>query len=156
MLENRFTALPVGCLTRARLIAVASLSLSVVAGSALVGCSAAEVSSPSAPAAEAPVRLPAIRLSSRSEVEIDSLSENQIDKTVAIRGEVVQRAALLEGWMYQVQDETGRLWVLTNRTAPDVGEIATAEGAIRYEPIVVGEVDAGEFYLEEKGYQRGG
>ena len=154
MLENRFTALFGARATGACLKSVALGLSMVVIG--LSGCSAADVSSPDAPAAEMPVRLPTMRLSSRPATAIDSLSESQVDKTIAVSGEVVQKAALLEGWMYQVRDETGSLWVLTNRAAPEVGEMATVEGAIRYEPIMVGEIDAGEVYLEEKGYQREG
>ena len=154
MSENRFTAL-FGTRSTGACLRSVGLGLSIVIVG-LSGCSAADVSGPDAPAAEMPVRLPTVRLSSRPATAIDSLSENQVDKTVSVSGEVVQRAALLEGWMYQVQDETGSLWVLTNRSAPEVGEMATVEGSIRYEPIVVGEIDAGEVYLEEKGYRREG
>ncbi|MEO0769748.1 MAG: hypothetical protein AAFY72_09985 [Cyanobacteria bacterium J06649_4] len=99
------------------------------------------------------LRLPDIRLISRAAVPIDSLMADSADKTVAVSGEIVQKVAVLDGWLYEVQDDTGRLWVLSDRTDPGVGDMATVEGVVRYEAIVVGEIDAGEVYLEEKSYR---
>ncbi len=98
-------------------------------------------------------RLPSIRLSNRPVANIDSLMPTQADSEVAISGAVIQRAALLEGWLYQVQDDTGSLWVHTERTEPTLGELATVEGILRYESIVVGEIDASDMYLEEQSYR---
>lgn len=134
----------------ARSAALAGMGLGVVlAGSVLGGCTVAEVSSET-PAAEAPARLPAFRLSSQPATAIDSLTDEQVDDTITVSGKISQRAAVLEGWLYQVQDETGSLWVLTDRDAPEVGDSVTVEGAVRYEPIVVDDINVSEFYLEEK------
>ena len=142
-------------LARTRWIAVAGGCFSVaIAGSILGGCAVAEPET-ERPAAETPVRLPTIRLSSRPAVPVNSVTENQLDKTVTVSGEITQKAAMLDGWLYQLQDESGSVWVL-GQTEPDLGDLATVEGAVRYEAIVVGEVDAGEFYLEEESYQREG
>ena len=117
------------------------------------GCTAEVTPEPSA--VEVPsVRLPAFRLVSKPATAIDSLTNEQVDDTVIVAGEVAQKAATLNGWIYQLQDETGNLWVLTERDAPEVGEVVTVEGSVRYEPIVVDSVDASEFYIEEKAYQR--
>ncbi|MEL7359858.1 MAG: hypothetical protein AAFN40_25405 [Cyanobacteria bacterium J06560_6] len=97
-------------------------------------------------------RLP--RLVGRSVVPIDSLMSERVDESVAIKGTVAQRVAILEGWLYQVQDDTGKLWVLADHTAPEVGQLATVEGTLRYEAIVVGEIDAGEVYLEAQSYRQ--
>lgn len=138
----------------------------ILFGFALGGCTVAEVSpnsldssaSPASSAAEAPGQLPKMRLSARSVVPIDSITESQLDKNIAIAGEITQKAAMLEGLLYRVTDETGSVWVVRDHDSkgPEVGESATVEGAVRYEPIAVGEVDASEFYLEEKAYQREG
>lgn len=99
------------------------------------------------------MRFPSIRLSRRSTVPIDSLMANREDDEVAVSGLVTQRAAILEGWLYEVRDDTGSLWVLSDRSEPTVGAIATVEGIVRYESIVVGEIDAGSVYLEEQAYE---
>ena len=147
MLLTRFTPL-----FKSRFAALSSACVGIVlAGSVLSGCTTTEVSPD---AAEVPVQLPTFRLSSRPATAIDSLSDAQVNETITVSGKIAQKSPVLEGWLYQVQDETGSLWVLTDRDAPEVGESVTVEGAIRYEPIVVGEIDASEFYLEEKTHQQ--
>jgi len=86
-------------------------------------------------------------------VPIASLMADREADRVAVSGTVTQRAAILDGWLYEVQDETGSLWVLTEQSEPVVGAIAKVEGIIRYESIVVGEIDAGSIYLEEQIYE---
>lgn len=100
------------------------------------------------------VRLPSIRLSSRSAVTIESLAADKANDTVSIEGTVVQRVGILEGSLYQVQDDTGSVWVLSDSSGPEVGQLATVAGVVRYEAIVVGEIDAGDVYLEEKDYRQ--
>ena len=124
-----------------------------IAGLLLSGCTAEVTPEPST--AEVPaVRLPAFRLSSKPAIAIDSLTNEQVDDNIIVSGEVAQKAATLNGWIYQLQDETGSLWILTDRDAPEIGEVVTVEGSVRYEPIVVDSIDASEFYIEEKAYQR--
>ena len=46
---------------------------------------------------------------------------------------------------------------LHRRIAPDADveeQQVTVEGTLRYEPIVVGEIDAGDVYLEEQAYRQ--
>ena len=137
-------------------LAIASACLgALLAGLTLNGCTVAEVATEPSKA-EAPVRLPSFRLSSRPALEIDSLSEDQLDDTITVSGEIAQKAAVLEGWIYQIKDDTGSLWILSDREVPDVGEVVTVEGTVRYEPIMVDSIDASEFYIEEKAHQRGG
>lgn len=101
-----------------------------------------------------PASLPTVRLTNRSVLEIDSVAAEQVDQTVAIAGTVTQRVALLDGWLYQVSDDSGSLWVLTHSSAPALDEAVTVEGIVRYEAIVVEEIDAGEIYLEETADQQ--
>ncbi|MEL6157952.1 MAG: hypothetical protein AAGJ95_13875 [Cyanobacteria bacterium J06554_11] len=110
----------------------------------------------SGPSSEQPstVRLPSIRLSRRAAVPIASLAADRAQETVAVSGEVAQRVAVLDGWLYQVQDETGSLWVVTNQSEPVMGAAVTVEGTLRYESIVVEGIDAGEVYLEETTYRQ--
>ena len=124
-----------------------------MASAVLGGCTIAEVA-PEPSTAEAPAQPPTFRASSKSAIAIDSLTDQQIDDTIAVSGEVAQSAALLEGWLYQIKDDTGSLWVLTDSDAPEVGDAVTVEGAVRYEAIVVEGIDAGEFYIEEKARQQ--
>jgi hypothetical protein len=107
------------------------------------------------PVKELTDRPAAAPLSNGPAVSIDSLMAEQSDETVTISGTVAKRVPILEGWLYQVSDSTGSLWVLTERSDPTVGELATVQGLVRYEAIAVGEIDASEMYLEEQSYRRG-
>lgn len=121
----------------------------------LASCTVAETS-PSAPSnAEVPlppVSLPSLRLPGQS-TAINSLSADRAEEKVSISGNVTKRVATLGGWLYQLEDSTGSLWVKTSQSDPIVGDMATVSGIIRYEAIVVGEIDAGEVYLEEQSYR---
>ncbi|MGB3294226.1 MAG: hypothetical protein WBB01_14660 [Phormidesmis sp.] len=123
----------------------------------LSGCTTSEGNPSSALKADqsatpAPAQRPALRMPGQPIVSINSIKADQVDETVAIAGSVTQRVALLEGWLYQVQDESDRLWVLTSGAEPEVGQSAIVEGIVRYEAIVVDGLDAGELYLEEQAY----
>lgn len=129
----------------------------------LGACTMSEVSLPEgvtsgAPEASTPnlpsVRLPSIRLSNRSTVTIESLAADKANDTVSIEGRVIQHVGILEGSLYQVQDDTGSVWVLSDKAGPEVGQLARIDGVVRYEAIVVGEIDAGDVYLEEKDYRQ--
>ena len=102
---------------------------------------------------EMAVRLPPFRLANRTITDIGALSADQDGKTMVIAGDVQQRSALLDGWLYQVGEASDSVWVLTERDAPQLGESVLVEGIVRHEPVVVGEVDASGVYLEEKSYR---
>ena len=121
----------------------------------LQSCTVSEVGADASTKPAMSVRLPSI-LANRSVVEIESITAAQDDKTVAITGEITQRSAVLEGWLYEIRDDSGSLWVLNDRSkdGPEIGDTAKVQGVVRYEPIVVGEIDAGDVYLQEQSYQR--
>lgn len=129
------------------------VSLIVGGGLVLGGCTTSEVSVET-PLKNEPVQLPAVRLPGQSADTINSLMVDRVNETVVITGTVSRRVPLLEGWLYQMQDDTGSLWVLTQRSAPEVGENATVEGLVRYETIAVEAIDASEVYLEEQSYRQ--
>lgn len=132
--------------------------------SGLAGCTVASPPDAEAPAGEAAEteepsgsglampELPAM-LSGRDAVSIDQLGAERADDAVSVSGTVAERVALLDGWLYQVQDETGAVWVLAAGSDPQIGQSVTVEGTVRYEAIQVGEVDAGEIYLAETRYR---
>ena len=105
------------------------------------------------PKPEMALRLPSIRLANQSVTAIDTLTQERADATVTISGTVTQRAALLDGWLYQVRDDSSRLWVLTQDSDPEVDQTVIVEGVVRHKPIMVENIDAGGIYLEEKAYR---
>lgn len=143
--------------TRNRLIKLSGLASSLKRGSVLlalllVSCVVAETGPDMPSASEAPpAGLPGLRLPGQS-AAIDSLSAERAEDKVSISGRVTQRVATLDGWIYQIEDDTGSLWVLTHQSDPNVGQIATVSGIVKHKAIVIDAINASEVYLEEHSY----
>lgn len=87
----------------------------------------------------------------RSAVSIESLRQpEKIERSLPLKGSVMQQLSILNGALYQLDDGTGQVWVLTQQAAPSVGERVYIKGILRYEPIVIHGADLGDYYLEEK------
>ncbi len=68
---------------------------------------------------------------------------------VYLEGKVVDRAPFLDSGSYQLQDETGTIWVLTNSPLPQTGETVQITGKVTYQSISVGGQEVGELYILE-------
>ena len=85
----------------------------------------------------------------RPTVAIQSLTVDQPSKAVQIQGTVVQQAPLLTGGLYQVQDESGTIWVLSAEAAPAIASNVSVVGTLTVEAIAVEGIDISDFYLSE-------
>lgn len=61
-----------------------------------------------------------------------------------------QHVPLLDQWLYQLQDSSGHIWVLTSSPPPALGSTVSIQAVIHYEPILLGGEDIGEHYAEEQ------
>lgn len=94
-------------------------------------------------------RIPAVSLP-RSAVTIESLRQpQQVERSLPLAGSVTQRLAILNGWLYQLDDGTGQVWILSQQAAPSIGDHVYVNGILRYEAIVIHGADVGDYYLEE-------
>ena len=90
----------------------------------------------------------------KATVTVESLRQpQQVEQLIPLAGSVMQRLAILNGWLYQVDDGTGQVWVLTQQTAPELGQEVYLKGVLRYEAIVINQADLGDYYLEEQERQ---
>ncbi|MEO0488800.1 MAG: hypothetical protein AAF215_18120 [Cyanobacteria bacterium P01_A01_bin.123] len=71
------------------------------------------------------------------------------EEPVYLRGRVAQRLPLLEGWLYQVEDETGLIWVITSGVAPEVGDRVTVKGTVAFESVPIADEELGDYYIQE-------
>jgi hypothetical protein len=71
------------------------------------------------------------------------------DYTVRLRGTVGDRAPVLNGQVYQLQDSTGEIWVLTSDITLKTGDQVVVRGRVRYQSISLAGREQGEFYVEE-------
>ncbi len=90
----------------------------------------------------------------QSVVTIEALKQPQrVEHSVTLRGSVTQRLALLNGWLYEVNDGTGQVWISTQQTPPDIGQKVRMKGILRYQPVEINGFDLGDYYLKEEQRQ---
>lgn len=70
--------------------------------------------------------------------------------TVYIQGKVEKKAPLMKQWAYQINDSTGKIWVVTNQKNLSEGAQVVIKGKIRYRSIPLAGKELGEVYLEEE------
>ncbi|MEH2441400.1 hypothetical protein [Nostoc sp.] len=80
--------------------------------------------------------------------EIKPEQDNQA--TVYIQGQVENQAPLMKQWAYQINDSTGKIWVVTNQKNLGKGTQVVIKGKVRYRSIPLGGKELGEVYLEEE------
>ncbi|MFH7029759.1 MAG: DNA-binding protein [Heteroscytonema crispum UTEX LB 1556] len=81
---------------------------------------------------------------------IRTLTQQQNNSTVYIQGKVEKIVPLLQQRVYQINDSTGKIWVLTNQTGWREGEQVVVRGKLRYQSIPLANKEFGEIYVEEE------
>jgi uncharacterized protein YdeI (BOF family) len=82
---------------------------------------------------------------------IQALQQQQkLDRIVYIQGNVMRQVPLVQKQAYEIQDRTGSIWIVTQKSAPKAGEAVLIKGKVRYQQIPVGSQDLGEVYVEEQ------
>lgn len=74
--------------------------------------------------------------------------------TVYVQGKVVKQVPLLGRRVYQLQDSTGTIWVLTNQTTPQLGDEVLLKAQLLYQSIPLAGKELGEVYLEQQELER--
>ncbi|MCC5651455.1 hypothetical protein [Nostoc sp. FACHB-888] len=80
--------------------------------------------------------------------EIEKKKDNQA--TVYIQGKVEKKAPLMKQWAYEINDSTGKIWVVTNQKNLTEGAQVVIKGKVRYRSIPLAGKELGEVYLEEE------
>lgn len=86
-------------------------------------------------------------------VKINQLQQRQkIGAKVYLRGKVERHAPLLGAGAYQLQDDTGSIWVFTTQPLPSLNQDLLIKGKVEYKSILLKDMkgkDIGEVYLKE-------
>ncbi len=85
-----------------------------------------------------------------SVTNINNLSPHDNQATVYLQGKVAHLVPLLKQWTYQLQDSTGKIWILTNHTGIQPGDEVLIKGKVHYKSIFTLGKDIGEVYVEEQ------
>jgi len=72
------------------------------------------------------------------------------DRTIYIQGRVSDRVPLIGSQVYQIEDRTGNLWVVSSNTQRQPGESVKIKGVVRFESIVIEGNEVGNVYVEEE------
>ncbi|MER3432776.1 MAG: hypothetical protein C4288_04925 [Leptolyngbya sp. ERB_1_1] len=108
-----------------------------------IGCSA----SPDLPAASNNVLS---MMEPGEQVQIRDVGSKR-DRVVQVEGKIKAQAPLMGGQRaYEVQDNTGSVWVVTNRAVPTIGSQVTVQGKVRLQKIDLAGQDQSTVYIEQQ------
>lgn len=82
-------------------------------------------------------------------ISVADISPKKIGRTVYLTGRVVQIAPLIDNAAYQLQDNTGKVWVVTSHNSPQLDRQIKIEGKIEYQSLPFAERELGDFYIIE-------
>lgn len=72
---------------------------------------------------------------------------------VLLQGRVGDRAPLIEGQLYELEDATGSIWVLSSDQMAQTGEQVQVRGLVRIQPIELAGQDQSAPFIEEQQRQ---
>jgi len=73
------------------------------------------------------------------------------DRVVQVEGKIKGQAPLMGGQRaYEVQDDTGSVWVVTSRAIPATGSSVTVSGTVRLQKIDLAGQDQSTVYIEQQ------
>jgi len=81
-------------------------------------------------------------------VSIENIPE-QDTPSVYLQGQVTSQIPLVNSGLYQLQDPSGDIWILTQEPLPPLHHQVSLRGQIHYEPILIDGQDRGEHYVKE-------
>ncbi|QLE56822.1 hypothetical protein [Nostoc sp. TCL26-01] len=70
--------------------------------------------------------------------------------TVYVQGKVEKEVPLIKGWVYQINDSTSTIWVVTHQRNLKNGDSVVIKGKVLYESIPIAGEEFGEVYLVEE------
>lgn len=69
---------------------------------------------------------------------------------IHVKGTVRAIVPILEGTVYELQDDSGKVWVLTRQQVPKAGAEVVVKGKVLYKPILINGKEQGSIYLEQE------
>ena len=86
-----------------------------------------------------------------STAKISDLQKQKTNFTVRLHGKIVAQAPLAGLSAYELQDATGKVWVVTKSAPPAPGTEVKVTGKVRYQRILLNGQDQGSVYIEQEG-----
>ncbi|MBL1209689.1 hypothetical protein [Geminocystis sp. GBBB08] len=76
-------------------------------------------------------------------------NQNKTTEIIKIEGICQNIIPLLDRKGFEIKDQTGSIWVVTQGNIPKIGDRISVEGQLKFQEIVIGEEKFNEFYLEK-------
>jgi len=86
-------------------------------------------------------------LASPPTVRVQEISQQQ--SRIKVEGIVLNVIPLIDGFAYELKDETGSVWVVTGEEKPQMGDLLSVEGRVKYQDFIIDGEDQGSVYLEQ-------
>lgn len=77
---------------------------------------------------------------------IEEITNKKEGKNIYVAGEVIRTIPLVKNGAYQLQDNTGNVWILTTATLPSMEAKISVKGKVQYQELPFSEK---ELYLQE-------
>lgn len=74
--------------------------------------------------------------------------ESDSESSIYLQGKVTKQVPLVDWRVYQLQDSTGAIWVLTEETDWQLGDQLLIQGEIHYQSIPIANQEFGEIYVK--------
>ncbi|HEY9738211.1 MAG TPA: hypothetical protein V6D06_18090, partial [Trichocoleus sp.] len=115
----------------------------------LLSCSGAPKSATSLPMVSAISSVPGLGWLRPVTPLSQATTETTEPSPAFLQGQVQQQIPMFNQWLYQLQDGSGSIWVVTTTEPPAVGETVLIRAQIHYEQVLLEGQDIGEHYAEE-------
>ncbi len=113
----------------------------------LVSCSGS-----AAPGVTTPTERVLAALDFGSLTQVRDIQKNKQHFSVHVKGKIAAQAPLGVGVRaYELRDETGSIWIVTNSEVPSTGTSVVVKGTVRHKQISVDGQDQSSVYLEQNG-----
>ena len=81
-------------------------------------------------------------------ITVEQIPAKKVGKTVYLTGKMVRQAPFLNNAAYQLEDSTGKVWVVTDKLPTSEQQI-NIKGKIQYQSLPFAEQELGDFYIVE-------
>jgi hypothetical protein len=84
-----------------------------------------------------------------SQISVEQISPKKVGRVVYLSGTVTHLAPFIDNSAYQIEDITGKVWVVTTEDPPQVGQKINLKGKIKYQSLPFENQELGDFYVVE-------
>lgn len=83
------------------------------------------------------------------EITIEEIPQRESGRMVYLTGKVTQSAPFIDGAAYQLEDKTGKIWVVSDKKLPQLNRDLAIKGEIQYQSLPIAQQEFGDFYVIE-------